>query len=159
MQDRPARPLIAAARRTAVVPRGGVFARLEPHDLAAPAIRAALADAGLAREAVDEVIFGNALGAGGNPARLAALAAGLPEHVPASSLDTQCCSGLDAVILAAHRVAAGEAEAVVAGGVESFSRAPSRSASAARNSSLRSLLPPIAIGVTSSRLIKISRPK
>lgn len=126
MQDRPARPLIVAARRTAVVPRGGAFARHEPHELAAPAIRAALADAGLSPDAVDEVVFGNALGAGGNPARLAALAAGLPEHVPASSLDTQCCSGLDAVLLAAHRVAAGEAEAVVAGGVESFSRAPIR---------------------------------
>lgn len=126
MQARPARPLIVAARRTAVVPRGGAFARLEPYELAAPAIRAALADAGLSPDVVDEVVFGNALGAGGNPARLAALAAGLPDHVPASSLDTQCCSGLDAVILAADRVAAGAAEAVVAGGVESFSRAPIR---------------------------------
>jgi acetyl-CoA C-acetyltransferase len=84
------------------------------------------ADAGLAPGEVDDVILGNALYGGGNPARLAALAAGLPEETAALTLDTQCCAGLDAVMLAATRVAAGEAQAILAGGVDSFSRAPIR---------------------------------
>lgn len=128
MSDTPAptEPLIVAARRTAVAPRGGAFARLEPHDLASPCLRAALADAGEVPERVDDVLLGNALGAGGNPARMAALAAGLPDHVPALSLESQCCAGLDAVLLAGARIRAGEAEAILAGGVESFSRAPLR---------------------------------
>jgi acetyl-CoA C-acetyltransferase len=99
---------------------------LELHELAAPVLAAVAADAGLAPADIDEVILGNALGAGGNPARLAALAAGLPERVPAWSLDAQCCAGLDAVVVAASRVRAGDAAAVLAGGVESFSRAPLR---------------------------------
>ncbi len=117
---------IVAARRTPVAPRGGAFARLELHDLAAPVLVAACADAGLPHAEVDEVILGNALGAGGNPARLAALAAGLPDRVPALSLDGQCCAGLDAIVVAASRIRAGDAEAVAAGGMESFSRAPLR---------------------------------
>lgn len=130
MSDTPAlappEPLIVAARRTPVAPRGGAFARLEPHDLASPCLRAVLADAGEAAERIDDVLFGNALGAGGNPARMAALAAGLPERVPALSLESQCCAGLDAILLAGAKIRAGEAEAIIAGGVESFSRAPIR---------------------------------
>ena len=118
--------LIVAARRTAVAPRGGAFARLEPYALASPVLAAVAADAGLPLAEIDEVILGNALGAGGNPARLVALAAGVAERVPALSLDSQCCAGLDAIVLAASRVRAGEAAAVAAGGVESFSRAPLR---------------------------------
>jgi acetyl-CoA C-acetyltransferase len=117
---------IVAARRTAVAPRGGALASVEVAELAAASIRAVLADAGLAPEQVDDVILGNALYGGGNPARLAALLAGLPQDMPALTLDTQCCAGLDAVMLAATRVAAGEANAIIAGGVESFSRAPIR---------------------------------
>lgn len=117
---------IVAARRTAVAPRDGAFAAVEVAELAAAPIRAVLADAGLAPDQVDDVILGNALYGGGNPARLAALLAGLREDTPALTLDTQCCAGLDAVMLAATRVAAGEANAVIAGGVESFSRAPIR---------------------------------
>jgi len=117
---------IVAARRTAVAPRGGALAAIEPAELAVATIRAVLADAGLAPEQIDDVILGNALYGGGNPARLAALLAGLPEDVPALTLDSQCCAGLDAVMLAATRVAAGEANAIVAAGVESFSRAPIR---------------------------------
>lgn len=128
MSDAPAptEPLIVAARRTAVAPRGGAFAAMEPQDLAAPCLRAVLADAGLEGDAVDDVLLGNALGAGGNPARMAALAAGLPERVPAVSLDSQCCAGLDAILLACAKVKASEAEAILAGGVESFSRSPIR---------------------------------
>ena len=117
---------IVAARRTAVAPRGGAFGSIEAAELAAATIRAVLADGGLAPEQIDDVILGNALYGGGNPARLAALLAGVPEDTPALTLDTQCCGGLDAVMLAATRVAAGEAKAVIAGGLESFSRAPIR---------------------------------
>jgi acetyl-CoA C-acetyltransferase len=117
---------IIAARRTAVAPCDGAFRGVEVQDLAAPVILAALEDAGIAPGEVDDVILGNALYGGGNPARLAALAAGLPDDVPALTLDTQCCAGLDAIMLAAARVAAGEADVVIAGGVESFSRAPLR---------------------------------
>ena len=117
---------LIAARRSAVVPRGGAFAALALHDLAAPVIRAVLADAGITPAEVDEVILSNALGAGGNPARLAALAAGLPAHVAGLSLDRQCAGGLDAVRLAAAMVASGQAQIVVAGGAESWSRRPLR---------------------------------
>ncbi|KWV46201.1 acetyl-CoA acetyltransferase [Bradyrhizobium macuxiense] len=117
---------IVAARRTGVVPRGGVFARLEAIDLAEASIGAVLDDTSFPPSDVDEVILGNALYGGGNPARVAALKAGLPAEVPASTIDTQCCAGLDAILLAAARIKAGEADAIVAGGVESFSRSPIR---------------------------------
>ncbi len=118
--------VLLAARRTAVVPRGGAFAALEIHDLAVPVIAAVLADAGLSGADVEEVILGNALGAGGNPARLVALAAGLPERVAGLSIDRQCASGLDAIRIAVAMVEAGQAEVVLAGGVESYSRRPLR---------------------------------
>jgi acetyl-CoA C-acetyltransferase len=117
---------VIAARRTAVAPRDGAVAAVEVAELAAAPMRALLADAGLAPREVDDVILGNALYGGGNPARVAALLAGLPEETAALTLDTQCCAGLDAVMLAAGRVAAGDAKAIIAGGVESFSRAPIR---------------------------------
>ncbi|MFN3575776.1 MAG: thiolase family protein [Tabrizicola sp.] len=117
---------LIAARRTAVVPRGGAFARLRIEDLAAPVLTACLADAGIGPGQVDEVILSNALGAGGNPARRAALAAGLPERVAGLSIDRQCAGGLDAILLARALVDAGAAEVVLAGGVESYSRRPLR---------------------------------
>ncbi len=117
---------ILAARRTAVVPRGGAFAALRIEDLAAPVIAAVLADAGLSVADVDEVICANALGAGGNPARRVALAAGLPERVAGLTIDRQCAGGLDAIGLAAALVESGRARVVVAGGVESYSLRPVR---------------------------------
>jgi acetyl-CoA C-acetyltransferase len=117
---------LVAARRTAVAPRGGAFKAVEVDELGAAPIRAVVADTGIAPEAINDVIFGNALYGGGNPARLAALRAGLSDHVPALTIDSQCCGGLDAIMLAADRIASGSAEAVIAGGVESFSRAPLR---------------------------------
>lgn len=117
---------LVAARRTAVAPRGGAFKVVEADELGAAPIRAVLADTGIAPEAIDDVIFGNALYGGGNPARLAALRAGLPDHVPALTVDSQCCGGLDTIMLAAERIASGSADAVIAGGLESFSRAPLR---------------------------------
>lgn len=117
---------LIAALRTAVVPRGGAFARLSIEALAAPVILACLADAGLEPGQVDEVILANALGAGGNPARRVALAAGLPNRVAGLSIDRQCAGGLDAILLARALVDSGAAEIVLAGGVESYSRRPLR---------------------------------
>ena len=117
---------LIAARRTAVVPRGGAFARLSLEDLAAPVIAACLADAGIGPDAVDEVILSNALGTGGNPARRVALAAGLMERVAGLTIDRQCAGGLDAILLARALVDSGAADVVLAGGVESYSRRPLR---------------------------------
>jgi acetyl-CoA C-acetyltransferase len=119
---------IVAARRTAVAPAGGAFRRLAGHDLAAPVLQACLADAGLSPQDVDEVILSNALGGGGNPARLAALAAGLPDRVAGLSIDRQCVGGLDAILLAKALVESGAARVVIAGGAESHSRRPIRMA-------------------------------
>lgn len=118
--------LIAAWARSAVAPVGGDFRQLAPHELAAPLIQALLNRAGLPPSAVDAVIAGNALGAGGNPARMSALAAGLPDSCAALSIDTQCCSGLDAISTAVGWIASGQASVVIAGGVEAWSRAPIR---------------------------------
>ncbi|OZA10847.1 MAG: acetyl-CoA acetyltransferase, partial [Rhodobacterales bacterium 17-64-5] len=112
---------LIAARRTAVVPRGGAFARLSIEELAAPVIAACLKDAGITLDQVEEVILSNALGAGGNPARRVALAAGLPERVAGLSIDRQCAGGLDAILLARALVDSGAADIVLAGGVESTS--------------------------------------
>ncbi|SEN25639.1 acetyl-CoA C-acetyltransferase [Paracoccus alcaliphilus] len=119
-------PVIVAARRSPVMPRGGAFRALEIHQLAAPVIADLLNDAGLAPGDVDEVILGNALGAGGNPARVTALAAGLPQHVAGLSIDRQCCAGMDAILLADALIRAGRHEVVIAGGAESWSRRPLR---------------------------------
>lgn len=116
---------IIAARRSAVMPRGGAFARLSLEALGAPVIAALLADAGLDPGAVDEVICANALGAGGNPARRVALAAGMG-RVAGLTIDRQCAGGLDAVLLARALVESGAARVVIAGGVESYSRRPLR---------------------------------
>ncbi|MFN4156308.1 MAG: thiolase family protein [Paracoccaceae bacterium] len=116
--------VILSARRTAVVPKGGAFARLSLEDLAVPVVRACLADAGV--QVVDEVICANAIGPGGNPARRIALAAGLPARVAGLTIDRQCAGGLDALVLAVALVDAGRADYVLAGGVESFSRRPLR---------------------------------
>ena len=117
---------LIAARRTAVVPRNGAFARLSLEDLVAPVLKACLTDAGIAPAEVDEVILSNALGAGGNPARRGALAAGLPQTVAGLTIDRQCAGGLDAILLAKALVDSGAADIVLAGGVESYSRRPLR---------------------------------
>src|SRR5690606_29714746 len=113
-------------RRTPILKAFGQAARLHVEDLAAPVLAAALKDAGLPVEAVDEVVLGNAAGPGGNPARLALLAAGWPVSVPGLTVDRQCGAGLEALAVAADRIAAGRARVVVAGGVESPSTAPLR---------------------------------
>ena len=117
---------IIASKRTPVAARGGALATFEPWELAAPVIRACVEDAGLMLGDVDELIAGNSLGAGGNPARVAALASGLAEGVAGLSIDRQCCGGLDAVLLADALIRAGRAQVVIAGGMESYSRRPLR---------------------------------
>lgn len=117
--------VIAAALRSAVVPRGGAFNALQPFQLAAPVVKALLSQSGLVGQQVDQLIVANALGAGGNPARLVALESGL-DHLSGLSIDTQCAGGVDAVSLACALVDAGAAQAVIAGGVESYSRRPLR---------------------------------
>jgi acetyl-CoA C-acetyltransferase len=134
--------VILAAKRAAVVPRGGAFAALSLQDMAVPVIGAMLAAAGVAADQVDEVICANALGAGGNPARIVALAAGLPERVAGLSVDRQCAGGLDAVLLARALVDSGAAEVVIAGGVESYSRRPLRFGLAADGSRVAYDQPP-----------------
>jgi len=116
---------IIAARRSALGRVGGLHKSRRIEDLVAPILAVALEDAGIEAKRVDEIILGNA-SAGGNPARLIALAAGLPETTPAYTIDRQCASGLDAILAAIRGVAAGEAEIVVAGGAESLSTAPWR---------------------------------
>ena len=119
-------PLIAAWARSAVVPRGGAFKALQAHDIAAPVVQALLARAGLNASAVDALVMGNALAAGGNPARMLALHAGLPQTCAAFTIDTQCCAGLDAVAMGVALIASGQAHVVVAGGAEAWSRSPIR---------------------------------
>lgn len=116
---------IIAARRSALGRVGGLHRNRRIEDLAAPVIRAAIADARLEPQRVDEVLIGNAT-QGGNPARLIALAAGLPESAAAATLDRQCGSGLDAIIMACRVIGNGDADVIVAGGAESLSTAPWR---------------------------------
>ena len=117
---------MVGARRTPVAPRRGAFAALEAHQVGAAPIAALVDDLDLPADAVDCVILGNGIYGGGNPARLSALAAGLPETVPAMTIDTQCCGGLDAIQLAHGLIGAGAHDVVLAGGVESYSAAPRR---------------------------------
>jgi acetyl-CoA C-acetyltransferase len=116
---------IVAARRTALGRPGGLHKSRRIESLTAPVVQAALQDAHLEASAVDEIILGNTT-AGGNPARIVGLAAGLSDSVPALTLDRQCASGLDAILLAMRTVALGEANVVIAGGAESLSTAPWR---------------------------------
>lgn len=115
-----------AAKRTPIGRINGVLAQVPAERLLAPLIRVLIEDAGINPGEIDDVIVGNAAGAGGNPARLAALEAGLPFDVPGVSVDRQCGSGLEAINLAAALVKAGAGEIYIAGGVESPSTAPQR---------------------------------
>lgn len=116
---------VVAVRRTALGRVGGLHRSRRVEALAVPVVEAAIADAGLANEVVDEFIVGNAT-AGGNPARLIALSAGLSESVAAYTIDRQCASGLEAMISAVRTIAMGDANVIVAGGAESLSTAPWR---------------------------------
>lgn len=116
--------VIVAAKRTAIGSFLGGLASVSAPQLGQIVIRAVLEDAGVKPEQVDQVIMGNVLtaGVGQNPARQAAIAAGIPVSVPASTLNVVCGSGLRAVHLAAQAIVSGEADIVVAGGQESMSQ-------------------------------------
>jgi len=119
-------PVIIAARRSAIGRAGGMFASLDVEDLVAPVMQATLADANVTADQLDDVILGNAAGPGGNIARLSALHAGFPTSIPGVTVDRQCGSGLEAVMMACHLIMAGTGTTYLAGGVESQSRAPLR---------------------------------
>ncbi|MBB2896525.1 acetyl-CoA C-acetyltransferase [Pseudomonas sp. AS2.8] len=118
--------VIVAATRTAVGSFQGSLANVPAVELGATVIRALLKQTGVAPAEVDEVILGQVLtaGAGQNPARQAAVKAGLPHEVPALTLNKVCGSGLKAVQLAVQAIRCGDAEIVVAGGMENMSLAP-----------------------------------
>lgn len=118
--------LIVSGARTPIGSFGGVFRDVSAADLGAVAIQAAISRASIDPAEVEEVIIGNVLQAKdyGYTARLAALRAGIPAEVPAISVNRACSSGLEAINLAAQLIKTGEAEIVVAGGVESMSQAP-----------------------------------
>jgi len=118
--------VIVGAARTPVGTFGGAFADVPATRLGAVAIAEALKRAGVQPDQVDEVLMGNVLSAGlwMNPARQAALAAGIPDSTPATAVNKVCGSGLKTVALAAAAIKLGDAEIVVAGGMEGMSGAP-----------------------------------
>jgi acetyl-CoA C-acetyltransferase len=118
--------VIVAAARTAVGKFGGTLAKVPAVDLGAHVVKGLLAQAGVPADAVSEVIMGQVLtaGAGQNPARQTVIKAGLPQSVPAMTINKVCGSGLKAVMLAAQAIKCGDAEIVVAGGQENMSAAP-----------------------------------
>ncbi|TAP44151.1 thiolase family protein [Arthrobacter sp. S39] len=118
--------MIIAARRTPVCRSNGALKDLRSHQLLAPVLKQLLAESNVPADDVADVVIGNAVGGGGNVARFALLEAGLPVSVPGLTVDRQCGSGLDAIVLAARLVAAGGNPVYLAGGVESISTAPLR---------------------------------
>jgi len=118
--------VIVSAARTAVGKFGGSLAKVAATDLGALVIREVLARAKLDPQLVEEVIMGQVLaaGAGQNPARQALMKSGIPQEVPALTINAVCGSGLKAVMLAAQAVAWGDSEIVVAGGQENMSASP-----------------------------------
>jgi len=121
------RAVVVSAVRTPIGRYGGALSGVRADDLAGVAIAAAVERAGVDKSAVDDVYFGCANQAGEdnrNVARMGALLGGLPDSVAGITLNRLCASGLSAVVSACHAVLAGDADVVVAGGVESMSRAP-----------------------------------
>jgi acetyl-CoA C-acetyltransferase len=118
--------VILSGCRTPIGTFGGAFKDVSAVELATLTVREAVRRAGVRPDQVDEVILGCILqaGIGMNPARQATIKAGLPESVPAHTVNKVCGSGLKAVMLAAQAIKAGDAEVVVAGGTESMSGAP-----------------------------------
>ncbi|WP_371373537.1 acetyl-CoA C-acetyltransferase [Sporomusa aerivorans] len=118
--------VIASAVRTAIGSFNGSLSALSAVELGAHIIGEAVERAGIAKDAVDEVIFGNVLqaGLGQNPARQAAIKAGLSVETPAYTINKVCGSGLKTVNLAAQAILAGDADIIVAGGMESMTNAP-----------------------------------
>jgi acetyl-CoA C-acetyltransferase len=118
--------VIVTGARTAIGSLGGSLKDVPVTELGRVVIEAAIERGGVDREEIEEVIMGNVLqaGAGMNPARQAAIAARIPDSVPSYTVNKVCGSGLKAVALAAQAIAAGDSDLIVAGGMESMSRAP-----------------------------------
>lgn len=118
--------VIVSAVRTPVGSFNGAFAQIRAAELGAAAIREAINRAGITPEQVEEVIMGNVLqgGQGENPARQAAIFAGIPQETPAWTMNKLCGSGLKAIICAAQSILLGDADIIVAGGMENMSLAP-----------------------------------
>ncbi len=118
--------VIVGAARTPIGRYGGAFRDVHPAELGAVAARAALERAHLEPSLVDEVLIGHArqAGSGPNPARQVVRRAGLPDFVPAQTLNKACASGMQAIAGGAQSIVLGESEVVVAGGIESMSRMP-----------------------------------
>ncbi|MDH2422909.1 acetyl-CoA C-acetyltransferase [Cobetia amphilecti] len=118
--------VIVAARRTAVGAFGGSLAGISAADLGAHVIKDILASTGISGDQVDEVLLGQVLtaGCGQNPARQAVIKAGLPEGVPAMTINKVCGSGLKALHLATQAIRCGDAELILAGGQENMSLSP-----------------------------------
>ena len=117
---------IVSAVRTPIGKFGGTLASLTAADLGTAATTAALSRAGVSGDAVDDVLMGQArqAGNGPNPARQVGYRSGIPETVPATTINKACGSGLKSVMLGANEIALGNADIVVAGGIESMSRVP-----------------------------------
>ena len=118
--------VIAGALRTAIGKFGGAIAKVAAPDLGATVIRALLAQSGVKPDQVSEVILGQVLtaGSGQNVARQALIKSGLPNSIPAMTINKVCGSGLKAVMLAAQAVRCGDADIVIAGGQENMSASP-----------------------------------
>ena len=118
--------VLAGACRTAIGVMGGQFANTSAVELGTIVIKEALKRAGVSPDQVDEVYMGNVIQAGNgqNPARQAAVYAGIPNEVPATTINVLCGSGLHCVNLAAKLIAAGDADIIVAGGMENMTMAP-----------------------------------
>lgn len=118
--------VIASAVRTAIGSFGGSLAGFSANELGSVTIKEALKRAGIEAKDVDEVLLGNVLqaGQGMGPARQAAIKAGIPIEVPASTINNLCGSGLKSVAMAADAILAGQGDVIVAGGMESMSQAP-----------------------------------
>jgi acetyl-CoA C-acetyltransferase len=118
--------VIVGAARTPIGRYGGAFRNTHPAELGAVATRAALQRAGVDPANVDEALFGHArqAGSGPNPARQVVRRAGLPDSVPAQTINKACASGMQAIASAAQSIVLGESEIAVAGGIESMSRMP-----------------------------------
>lgn len=118
--------VIVSAVRTPIGSFGGALGQIPAVELGALVIKEAIRRVGLTPEQVDEVIMGNVLqaGLGQNPARQAAIKAGIPQEVPSWTLNKLCGSGLKSVESAAQAIMTGDAEIIVAGGMENMSMAP-----------------------------------
>ena len=118
--------VIVGAARTPIGRYGGSFRNVHPADLGVAAATAAMARARVPADAIDEVLIGHGrqAGSGPNPARQVGIKAGIPDTVPAQTINKACASGLQAIATGAQSIMVGDAEVILAGGIESMSRMP-----------------------------------